>query len=220
MGGGTGDFSAPTNFRLTSRPRALAVGDFNGDEIPDLAAINSNSEFVNLVSILLGVPSGLTGFQSPPGDFSTLVKNGDGTFTRTLKGGTTINFDADGLQTSIVDRNGNRTIFEYDVNDRLETMTDPAGLLTTLTYFEGSLSTITDPALRVTEFFHDPEGNLIRIVDPDQTERVFTYDSSSLLMSQTSKRGVGFVTTYDYDFAGRNIGVTRPDGSTRKNWAR
>ena len=72
--------------------------------------------------------------QGPPGDFSTLVENGDGTFTRTLKDGIQINFDADGLQTSIVDRNGNETTFAYDASDRLISITDPAGLVTTLSY--------------------------------------------------------------------------------------
>ena len=46
-------------------------------------------------------------FTSPPRDFSTLIKHPDGTYTRTFKDGTRINFNAQGQQTSVVDRNGN-----------------------------------------------------------------------------------------------------------------
>ena len=57
-------------------------------------------------------------FAAPQGEFSTLVKNAGGTYTRTLKNGTKINFDAAGFHTSTVDRNLNTTQFVH-VNGRL-----------------------------------------------------------------------------------------------------
>jgi YD repeat-containing protein len=57
-------------------------------------------------------------------------------------------------------------------------------------------------------------GNLTRITDPDGSSRQFSYDARHRLTSQTSKRG--FVTTYGYDFAGRNVLASRADGSTRQ----
>ena len=153
-------------------------------------------------------------FNSPPGDFSTLVKNEDKTFTRTLKDGTKINFNTDGFQTSVVDRNGNTTTYAYDTDNNLSTITDPAGLITTLTYSNGLLESITDPAGRITTIEHDLEGNLRRITDPDASIRLFTYDNRHHMITQTSKRG--FITEYTYDFTGRNVSVKRQDDSINK----
>jgi len=210
LGDGGGAFSDLTSFTVGEVPESLAVGDFNGDEVLDLAVANARS---NNVSILRGVPSGQTGFQSPPGDFSVVVENSDGTFTRTLKDGTRIHFDSKGLQRSIVDRNGITTHFTYDGEDRLISITDPVGLERSFSYVGALLRSMTDPAGRRTEFEHDAAGNLTRISDPDGTSRTFEYDSRHRLIAQISKRG--FRSSYAYDFAGRNVGVRRSDGSTR-----
>ncbi|MCG8434279.1 MAG: hypothetical protein MJA83_09640 [Gammaproteobacteria bacterium] len=123
-----------------------------------------------------------------------------------------MNFNADGLQTSVVDRNGNATTYAYNTESRLTSITDPADLVTTLVYTGGRLSSITDPASRVTAFEHDADGNLIKITDPDGTARQFTYDNRHLMVTQVSKRG--FSTTYEYNFAGRTTKANRPDGSS------
>ena len=151
-------------------------------------------------------------FQSPTGDYSQLVRNADSTFTRTLKDGTRIHFNTNGYQTSIVDRNGNTTRYQYDSSNRLISITDPVGLATTLTYTNGRVATITDPAGRVTRFEHDASGNLIRIIDPDNTNVRFGYDAHHRLTTQINKRG--FPTQYTYNFAGQNVIASRPDGST------
>ena len=152
-------------------------------------------------------------FQSPPGDFSKLVNNADGTFTRILKDGVQIHFNASGLQTSVVDRNGNTTIYTYDAEDRLITITDPVSLVTTFSYTNGLLASITDPSGRITSFTHDTAGNLRRITNPDGSSRQFSYDARHRMTSQTTGRG--FTTTYEYDFAGRHMKSTLPDGSIR-----
>ncbi|MDA2919342.1 PKD domain-containing protein [Desulfobacterota bacterium AH_259_B03_O07] len=177
-----------------------ALVSFPGDERWGLENVN-----VSLIT------PGQLMFQSPPGDFSTLVKNPDGSFTRTMKDGTQIHLNSQGLQTSVVDRNGNTTTYTYDANGLLTSITDPVGMVTTLAYTGGKLSSITDPANRTTTFQHDGAGNLTKITDPDTTSRMFSYDSNHHIISQTSKRG--FVTTYQYNFAGRNTSAIRPDGS-------
>src|SRR5436190_2202574 len=59
MGTGMGTFGAATNFPTGGlEPRSVAVGDFNGDGIQDLAVANENSS--NL-SILLGTGTGSFG---------------------------------------------------------------------------------------------------------------------------------------------------------------
>ena len=150
----------------------------------------------------------------PPGDFTQLVLNADGTFTRQLPNGTHVQFDTNGIETSIVERTGNTTRYEYDASDRLTGIVDPAGLATTFAYDGALLDEVVDPAGRHTAFEHDGSGNLTRITDPDGSSRQFAYDTQHHLVSQTSKRG--FITTYAYDFAGRNVMSSRPDGSTRQ----
>lgn len=83
-------------------------------------------------SITLRYPAGNTAFfplsngvfQSPPGDNNTLVKNGDGTYTLTTKSQVIYTFLADGVLTSIADRNNNTTTLSY-ANGLLSSVTDP-----------------------------------------------------------------------------------------------
>ena len=145
------------------------------------------------------------------------MRNPDNSFTRTLKNGTTIEYDADGFMTARVDRNGNATSYAYDASDNLTTITDPVGLVTTLAYTGGRLTSVTDPASRVTGFEHDAAGDLVKIVDADLTERLFAYDERHRMTAQTSKRG--FASAYQYGFHGRVVRANRPDGSTT-SWPR
>lgn len=149
-------------------------------------------------------------FFSPVGDFSSLVQNRDGSYTRTLKDGTELHFDAEGRQVDAVDRNANTTRYGYNAEGLLTSITDPVGFVTTLTYDNGLLASIVDQAGRETKFTHE-DRNLVRIIDPDGSQREFTYDSRHRLISQISKRG--FISTYEYNFAGRNVRAVRPDGS-------
>jgi len=150
-------------------------------------------------------------FSAPAGDFSMLVKNPDGTFTRTLKAGTNINFDSQGFQTSLVDRNGNTTSYGYDAQGRLVTITDPVGLTTTFSYTGEFLSSITDPANRITSFDRDGEGNLTKATFPDSTTNTFGYDTHHLMISETDERGNSSQRVFDS--LGRFVSGTRKDGS-------
>jgi len=85
LGNGSGGFTAAPGspFAVGKLPRAVVVGDFNGDGIPDLAIANNQD---NTVTVLLGNGSG--GFTADPGSpfaagidpFSLVVGdfNGDG----------------------------------------------------------------------------------------------------------------------------------------------
>lgn len=152
-------------------------------------------------------------FESPAGDFSTLVRNDDSGFTRTYKDGSFMEFDSNGLQTSAVDAAGNATTYAYDAQGRLTSITDPVGGVTVLAYSGGRLQSVTDPASQTTVFDHDANGHLVGIVDADGSVRQFVYDGTGRLTRQVSKRG--FAVDYQYDFAGRNVGVLRTDGSAR-----
>jgi VCBS repeat-containing protein len=70
-------FASPSSFGAGFFPASVAVGDFNGDQDPDLAVAN---QFSNNVSVLVGTPGG-GGFSGPTnfptGNFSTSVAVGD-----------------------------------------------------------------------------------------------------------------------------------------------
>jgi RHS repeat-associated protein len=147
---------------------------------------------------------------APPGDFSQLVRNADNTYTRTMKDGSQQQFNAQGLQTSVRDRNGNQTTYAYDSTGQLITITDPAGLVTTLSYGGGRLAALTDPQGRVTQFAHDGGGNLTGVTYADSRTMTFAYDAQHRLTKKIDARNQA--TQYEYDFTGRLSQSVLPSG--------
>ena len=92
--------------------------------------------------------------------------------------------------------------------ERITTITDPAGLVTTMTYSGGRLTSVGGPVGRETLFEHDLDGNLIRIIAPDASEVDYAYDARGRLTAVTNQRG--FATTHDYGFAGQFTGSGFP----------
>ena len=150
------------------------------------------------------------GYVSPPGDFSTLEKLGDGKFQRVTKEQTIYSFENNRL-VSVKDRNGNETRHIYNGADQLTAITDPVGLTTRFEYANGRVSKIIDPAQRETLLSYDSEGNLEKITDPDTTFRQFQYDDQSHMVGEIDKRG--YQERASYDFAGRATMAVRKDGS-------
>ncbi|RLD30171.1 MAG: hypothetical protein DRI70_01505, partial [Bacteroidetes bacterium] len=152
------------------------------------------------------------GFESPPGDFSTLVRLGDGTLERRMKDGMRFRFDSAGLMIANIDRNNNLTAYNYDATQRLTSIVDPVNESFTLTYAAGKISSISDPLGRTTRFQHDSEGNLIAIIEPNGDRREFEYSQgNNLMIAQIDQRHNR--TQYFYNFAGRIIEALLPDGS-------
>ena len=139
-----------------------------------------------------------------------------GTYTYTLikKDGTIVHFDADGFHQYTLDRNGNKTAYTYNSDETVATMSiTPAGESTprwiwTFSYENGKLSTITDPAGRVTSFTINGSGHLTEVMFPDATNLGFFYDASALMTQQVDQTGE--VTGYTYDGYGRIATVTEP----------
>ena len=155
-------------------------------------------------------------YRSSDGDFSTFIKHTDDTYTRTLRNGTRYEYDAQGLQTAMVDRNGHRTDYHYDGQDRLKEIIDPVGKKFTLTYdANGYLDSVEDPAQRTTTFEHDTAGDLVKVTFPDQNEREFGYDSRHLMLTESNERGD--LTDRSYDFSGRLVHTFLPDQAQRRS---
>lgn len=67
-------------------------------------------------------------------------------FTVTDKSNNSMVFDFDGILQKIEDSNGNTTTFTYNSDNNPTQITDGAGRNFTLSYANGHLSSITDPA--------------------------------------------------------------------------
>lgn len=176
----------------------------------------------NSIHWLLDSPSISSGFfgegqfAAVDGDYSGIVRDpNDGKFTRVLGNGDFQLFDGIGLQTELIDRNGNSTSYAYDAQGKLQTITDPGGRTTTFAYDgNGKLQSVTDDAGRVTGFSIDGAGNLSEVTFPDSSTRGFGYDARHLMTSQTSQRGL--TTQYAFDDLGFFIQSTQPGGSVRQ----
>jgi RHS repeat-associated protein len=151
-------------------------------------------------------------FEGEAGDFTDFVQNQDGTYTWTLTDGTKVHFSAAGLQTGVVDRNGNTTSYGYDGNGRLTTITDEHGLVTTLTYDgAGKLASITDPAARTTGFTVTA-GKLTTITDAAGEAWAYQYDAAGRLTRATDPTARDTIITYGA--GGRAASAKWEDGAT------
>ncbi|OFZ13254.1 MAG: hypothetical protein A2X86_16015 [Bdellovibrionales bacterium GWA2_49_15] len=141
-------------------------------------------------------------------DNSSLIRNSDGSFTRSYRNGTKAYFNAQGLQTSLEDRTGRVTSVVYE-EGRLISIIDPVGKTTIFSYSGELLESVTDPVGRTSNFNHD--GNsLTQVIFPDGTTQSFNYNDG-LLSEEVNQRG--FSTKYTFSSHNRLAKLTRPDNS-------
>ncbi len=142
-----------------------------------------------------------TKYFPPPGEFSEVSKNSDGTFARRMKDGTVKHFNVEGFLTDVLDRNGNRNSYHYDSLGRLIDIEDPVGRKTLFSYgANGKLASITDVAGSVTYFQIDVAGNLLNVQFSDLATRSFSYDSEYRMTQETDP--ASYVTNFNYDSLG------------------
>lgn len=97
-------------------------------------------------------------------------------------------YDSVGLTTALIDENGRRSQFTYDVMNRPRT----------ITLADGSVSS----------FNYDARGNVIRVTDPLGNIERQVFDSLDRTTRQTD--AAGNVTLYTYDLAGNLASITDP----------
>ncbi|TKB72677.1 MAG: LEPR-XLL domain-containing protein, partial [Nitrospira sp.] len=176
---------------------ASPVGDFSVFEL--LYRVSFSQPFLAAVGVPVPEPE-------PPGPTYFL----DG-FLRTMPDHTVSRYTLDGRLTSVTDRNGNLTRYDYDAANHLVKIVDPVGLETIFTYTGGKVSTITDPAGKITQLQYDAAGNLTQITDPDGSQRTWSYDAKHHMVEEIDQRGNREQELFD--FAGRITQSIRKDGT-------
>lgn len=157
--------------------------------------------------------------QTPEGEFSTLVKNTDATWTRTYPDGSKANFTATGLLSSYEDRVGNQTSFAWaassDGRMHPTTITDPVGKQITFSYYtQGYVSMISDPTTRNSQFGYDSspvDWDLSIVNNNDRTILLPTYSSHRLAGWTDAGSGQWNVA---YDHVNMLASVTAPTVTT------
>ena len=189
----------------------INVADLDGDGIADVVLNDLDND---RVAIYFGHANAGAVFVAPIGDYTRLVQNPDGTYSRLYNDGTKVDFTAAGLQTTITDANGNRTSYTYNGAGQLIAIVDPTGATTTMTYAGPYIATLTDGAGRTTSFQHDAAGNTISITDPAGNTTQYLYDARSQLIATIDPKGAK--TTSTFTATGQLKSQSYPDGTSVK----
>jgi RHS repeat-associated protein len=144
----------------------------------------------------------------------SITRNGDGSYTLSLRNGNTHQFNALGKLASLIDHNNNQTILTYNTSGRLLTITDPAGRTLTPAYTtDGMVSSISDSTGVVAAYtydyvystqFYDWVYRLRTVTYPDGSQFKFSYDYPNRLTTvQDALDNV--LETHTYDSQGRAL---------------
>jgi RHS repeat-associated protein len=99
---------------------------------------------------------------------------------------------------NITDRNGKVTVYEYDNKGNVTSKLDPMGNETTWTYdANGHKLTETDPLGNTRHYTHDKYGNMLSETDPLGNSTAYTYDTGNRVLTATDARGKTITSTYD-----------------------
>lgn len=143
-------------------------------------------------------PNGSGGYTAPSRVLASLVHNGDGTWTYTIRKTKTYTFSSTGALTKISDLNGYHTDLTYDGSGRLSTITDPAGRAVTVGYDASNrIHTISDTLPQTVTYNYDASGNLSTVVDLDGRTWTMGYDGSHRMTSVQDPRLHSVLTNYD-----------------------
>ena len=130
------------------------------------------------------------------GDTSTIVKNTNGSYTRTTKYGKVYNFNSSGQLTGIVDRNGNTTTLTY-TGSNLTGITDSTGRTSVIGVSGGKIVSVTDFSGKTSTVSYSPAGLISSIADPLGHTWNFQYNANNMMVQKTDPSGN--VVSYTYD---------------------
>lgn len=142
-------------------------------------------------------------YSASAGNYSTIVKNADNTFTLTDKNGIVTHYGINGRLTSRTDRNGNTLTFVYNPAQEGGTYIQDASGRQIKLYFDrkGHIISAVDPAGKTFQYDYDKNGNLVSVTDPEGKVTNYYYDSNHKIIQFTNANGHN--TYYQYDTQGR-----------------
>lgn len=122
--------------------------------------------------------------------------------------------------TQIVDSFGNAVVLDYDMSDRLVSVTDAIGQVTTLDYDDMSdsllLTKVTDPFGRYCTITYDGSGRLSSITDVIGLTSTVSYDSSSTFVNSLTTPYGTSTFAFGEDSNRRWLTLTDPLGQTER----
>lgn len=125
---------------------------------------------------------------------------------------TVYEYDANGNLTTITDPLNRQTVNLYDALNRLSQTTDAAAGITRYGYDgQDQLVSVTDPRSLVTQYSRDGLGNLNQQSSPDTGSTGMTYDAAGNVLTRTDAKGQ--VANYAYDALNRLTGIAYSGGS-------
>jgi RHS repeat-associated protein len=142
-------------------------------------------------------------YVAPPRVTSTLVHNGDGTYTLTRQAVDVLAFSSTGQLTSRKNLNGYSLVFGY-TNGQLTSIVDPAGRQLAVSWSGSHIASVSDVNVtpnRQVSFTYDASSNLTDVMDVAGGNYHFTYDANHRLLTMRDQRGN--TVTNHYDSSGR-----------------
>ncbi len=140
-----------------------------------------------------------------PGNYSTLTKNADNTFTLINKNGNISKYGITGRLTSVTDRNGNVLTFVYNPAQAGGTYIQDASGRKIVFSFDsnGHIILAKSPAGKTFQYGYDVNGNLVSIIDPTGAVSNYDYDNNHKIVQFTNANG--HKSYFQYDAQGRAI---------------
>jgi YD repeat-containing protein len=130
-------------------------------------------------------------FQDPVGIYHRLVKNADGTYTLTFKGGTVHQYGTDGRIVRIEGVDQRAVVIAYDDTGAIASATTAGGRTLAFTKgANGKIMTVNDPMVGDYAFAYDMNSNLTSVTDPLGNVTQYAYDDDHNMTSITAPNGV------------------------------
>lgn len=184
--------------------------DVGLDDENNLLVLDKDQNAVRRV-VFTTSTAGQLSYASTQKDNSSLVRNLNGSFSRTYRNGVVVEFDKSGNQLSTTDRGNRKIQFSYDNLGRLVSQVDPTGSAIEYNYSGNFLSSVTDPAGRVTSFNYS-SGQLVEVNYPDNTSMSFVYDEKGLMTEYRDQESN--TASIEYNSLMRMKKVTDPMGNS------
>lgn len=156
---------------------------------------------------------GAEGYRAPAGQDYALAEDEGGYRIKDQETLRTYCFNAYGLLTAIEDVRGSRTVYAYDMDQRLTAVVTPSGKTYRITLDnEERISSVTLPDGGVVGYAYDGEGNLTAVTDPAGDSLRYEYDGSHRMTAWYDGSGIRVVVNV-YDNDGRVVRQTDAEGA-------